>query len=107
MLIVNKVGCHSLKRYNSAWHLFASFFASNAGWAKYQVVHKFDQIPPRTVALQLLKFSRMQSLSVSCMACSAVCLFPCFTELRFEGMLRNLKKDWFVSVRHYHRFYDL
>ena len=96
-----------MKRYNSAWHMFGTFLLQDAALAPLLKVERFGQIPLMTVAVQLLKFSRTHSLSAGRMAYSAVCLFPCFSQLRFEGMLRNLKRDWFVSVPHYHRFYDV
>ena len=96
-----------LKRYNSAWHMFGTFLLQDAALAPLLKVERYGQIPLMTVAVQLLKFSRTHSLSAGRMAYSAVCLFPCFSQLRFEGMLRNLKRDWFVSVPHYHRFYDV
>ena len=96
-----------LKRYNSAWHMFGTFLLQDAALAPLLKVERFGQIPLMTVAVQLLKFSRTHSLSAGRMAYSAVCLFPCFSQLRFEGMLRNLKRDWFVSVPHHHRFYDV
>ena len=96
-----------MKRYNSAWHMFGTFLLQDAALAPLLKVERFGQIPLMTVAVQLLKFSRTHSLSAGRMAYSAVCLFPCFSQLCFEGMLRNLKRDWFVSVPHYHRFYDI
>ena len=96
-----------MKRYNSAWHMFGTFLLQDAALAPLLKVERFGQIPLMTVAVQLLKFSRTHSLSAGRMAYSAVCLFPCFSQLRFEGMLRNLKRDWFVSIPHYHRFYDV
>ena len=106
-LIINEIGKDTLKRYNSAWHMFGTFLLQDAALAPLLKVERFGQIPLMTVAVQLLKFSRTHSLSAGRMAYSAVCLFPCFSQLRFEGMLRNLKRDWFVSVPHYHRFYDV
>ena len=96
-----------MKRYNSAWHMFGTFLLQDAALAPLLKVERFGQIPLMTVAVQLLKFSRTHSLGAGRMAYSAVCFFPCFSQLRFEGMLRNLKRDWFVSVPHYHRFYDV
>ena len=105
--IINEIGTDTLKRYNSAWHMFGTFLLQDAALAPLLKVERFGQIPLMTVAVQLLKFSRTHSLSAGRMAYSAVCLFPCSSQLRFGGMLRNLKRDWFVSVPHYHRFYDV
>ena len=105
------MGSHTLRRYESTWQAFFTMLATKTvdyrGRPAQEVVQALTEVQTYKLALFLQEFSNHSTLAQARNLYSALLLFPCCAQLRFEPLLRVLKRSWNQAMPRYPLFYQV
>ena len=97
-------GDHTLKRYNRAWIKFQQMAYTKRSFTS---VRDLDTTPITSLAYWLSQFAEKESVAEARCAYAVLLLFSGTSALRFESILKGLKKKWNYSVPRYVVYYDV
>ena len=98
------LGEQTFKRYNRAWLKFQALASSKRSFTS---IKDLDTIPVSSLAYWLIQFSEKESLAEACCAYAALLLFSGAQALRYEPILKGIKKRWNHSVPRDVVYYDV
>ena len=98
------LGDHTFKRYNRAWIKFQQMAYTKRPFTS---IRDLDTTPITSLAYWLIQFAEKESVAEARCAYAALLLFSGTNALRFEPILKGLKKKWNYSVPHYVVYYDV
>ena len=98
------LGEQTFKRYNRAWLKFLALASSKRSFTS---IRDLDTIPISSLAYWLIQFSEKESFAEARCAYAALLLFSGAQALRFEPILKGIKKRWNYSVPRYVVYYDV
>ena len=98
------LGEQTFKRYNRAW---LKFLALASAKRSFTSIRDLDNIPISSLAYWLIHFSGKASFAEARCAYEALLLFSGAHALRFEPILKGIKKRWNYSVPRYVVYYDV
>ena len=98
------LGEQTFKRYNRAWLKFLALASSKRSFTSKRDP---DGSPISSVAYWLIQFPEKESFAEARCAYAALLLFSGAQALRFEPILKGIKKRWNYSVPGYVVYYDV
>ena len=98
------LGDETFKRYNRAWIKLLPLASSKPSFTS---IRDLDTTPISSLAYWLIQFSEKESLAEARCAYAALLLFSGAHALRFEPILKGIKKQWNYSVPRYVVCYDV
>ena len=104
-ILLESVGVETLRRYASAWEAGWQVGQTLSFWPTVFAPADLERIPLFQFTDLLKKVVALKSESMARNLYSALCLFPCLSQLRFEPTLKAVKRNWGAAVPRYHTFY--
>ena len=98
------LGQQTFKRYNRSWLKFQALASSKQSFTSKR---DLDTIPISSLAYWLIQFSEKVSLAEARCAYAALLLFSGAQALRYEPVLKGIKKRWNYSVPRYVVYYGV
>ena len=98
------LGEGTFKRYNRAWLKFLALASSKRSFTS---IRDLDTISISSLPYWLIQFSEKESFAEARCAYADLLLFFAAHALRFEPILKGIKKQWNYSVPRYVVYYDI
>ena len=111
--MIKTIGLATIRRYEGAWQRFWNFQLAKYPQFSNKRFHASDlasvcaSLPLWKLALSIKRFADATSIHQARNAYSAFMLFPACQQLRYEALLRPLKRKWGSSKPKYSSFYEV